>query len=385
MRFLCPAFFLTCLVIGLSAAWADEAAWKKIRSETGLYAIAMPDGHKTALLTFPTDRNKIIKSEQKYITIDQRPYQPVVKNYMIRVDQTLGLGLNDQEMKSYAAQTLDLFEKTYKARGGAVIKKSADSLYGYYAGNLEMTYEDAALGQQHLRALIVMTPAAKYQLVATGNKTMMESFKTRDFFTSLNVEKLSQAPFLAAAPDLDRIAAKNGMFSVFLPKPNRIYFPRPPQTVQNGADEILRSVFQDPVRNQRLYFNIHTYQLKEPLSFQSAQEILARRHIFKHRQSIEGLDIAKGFDAQKRSMMETRYATQNYKDLPNVTAARLKSVFLKDKMVVAELLGNPALIDSSFANFLLGSVDFLPGPTKAPPPDPATPAPAPQDAAPKSP
>jgi hypothetical protein len=124
--------------------------------------------------------------------------------------------------------------------------------------------------------------------------------------------------------------------------------------------------FHDPVRNEKIFFNVYGYQFDSELNFDGVQEVLNKRHILKQRGTAKGVKFAKGITEgdengeNKFPFVETTYAIQPMKDYPYIKAVKLRVFFVGKTMLVQETMTSNTLFNSTLIENFMRNVIFNP-------------------------
>lgn len=355
--------FCVALFLLAATALAAEGPGNAYTSPSGVFSAVFPAPYQQKLTRLSLGPGRDVQAEEAAAVIDQRPYQPSLKTYAIRAAQTIGPPLTPEEQTAYLQRDIAAFEAQARKLGGAVHEKKQSNDRRSPGMVLAYAYNDPALGVQIVKARMIAGDRFIIQQIVTGNQETAESFKTRDFFQSLILQedgRPSRQTGKAAA--WKPVLAPNGFFTVRVPETSEAFFPQTPVFKSNQTNDLVALSFNDPVRRQALLMNVYGYRVDRDIDFKAAQEVLAQNHIARQGAAIAGIKFQKDFDEAKHSRLQTAYAIAPPAGYPYMTGARLRGVFDGREMMVTELLGPPALVNSGFADFLLTQAAFKPGP-----------------------
>ncbi len=358
-KYILPAALLLCLGV---AGTASAQQWMHFKSKTDLFGMRIFDNVKEEVYSFRLNNRQVAQHGQAVSTFDQRGFKSVVKNYIMKYEQTLGYNLSAQDVANLLKKELDLYEAYYTNLNG-VLRDRKDSFlkYGYPAGEIYVRYEDPELGEQSIRISVVYTETTKFQHILSGPDDMMTAFKTRKHYESVSLKNGYALDRGSIQDDWLPITSPLRLFTVYLPEQNGPYYPQK-HTVSNSKHiERVSAVFRDPILNQQVYYNVYAYVPNGEVNMARAESITTERHIKRHRLSADGLR----FNRLAVPEGELPIATIGYdirapKGKPDVRWVKLRVTYAEDKVLVHELLGPRRLVESPFFDYVVSNVKFHP-------------------------
>ena len=364
-----PVFLIAIPLV--KAQTADELT--PYASETGVFQVKIPADHKTAITRMDTKNGTSVYSGETIATIDQRPFKNAVKSFIVKFDQTIGPGLNEKEKETLIRRELDLYENHYASMNSIVQEKTESKRGDTKTGDIYITFEDPKLGLQGVKARVLFSDATRIQQIITGPDHIMRSVKSKEFFESLFLEYGLPANPADMEETWQAHPSPLGIFTARLPPVAKPYVFEDPAIKNTDTSEILGFTVTDPVRAEKLFYRVYGYKFDDKPSFAEAEQTLLVRHIAQYLKIPEGLEIRKSFNAQNVPLIETQYDIPGLKNYPFAKTVKLRCLFLGNVMMVQELIGSHALVDSDFAGSLFAQTEFH---SKPPQESPVTEAPS---------
>ncbi len=356
-KFILPVLFLIPFAL---AGTALAQNWIHFTSKTNLFKLRIYDNVEEDISKFRISDKTVIQYGQSVSTFDQRAFKGVVKNYIVKFEQTLGYVLSQQDAIRLIKKELDLYTDYYSSLGGVLReKKEAFVKDGFPAGEIYVKYDDPQLGEQSIRITILFTETSKIRHIISGPDSMMKAFKTREHYESLNVDNGYVQERGSIQEEWRAVTSPLRLFTVFLPEPNTLYFPKEYSVSNSERIEVLNTVFHDPIWNMDVYYNVYGYLPNGEVNDMRTQSIVTERHIKKHRLNADGMKF-RHMTIDDRSVGEIAYDIIPPKGKPNVRWVKLKMTHQDNKVIVHELLGPRHLVDSPFFDYLISNVKFHP-------------------------
>ena len=355
---LCSVTVLTLVAATTVMASSD---WGLLRSKFGLYTVRMPPDFHATKASFRTDPQNVVHAEEIAAISDQRPYKNVVKSFILKYEQTLGVGMGRDEIDSLLERNMNVYEDQYIDMKGILKKREilSDRSQGRRSGEIYISYEDPKLGQQGIRVRIVYLSTTKYQQIIMGPDVIMYGLEAKNFIESLNVSDgvdgtpgtLEEKWVMHTSPMM--------ISSMRLPPISKVYMPKKPYTKVNDNSEITKVVFTDPARSQNLFYNIYGYRMDQPLGYEDALKFFMTRHVGKHIKNQADIKIQKYKDG-RNIVFAVAEPIIPPKGFPYVRHTKLKMQHLGNYVVVQEMLGDINLTESAFGDNLMKTLTFHP-------------------------
>ncbi len=363
---------LTALAIPSIALCASDT-WVHMTSDTQVYETRIPESYNTTTSSFMFSNNRVAHSEETVAIIDQRPYKNVLKNYIVKFDQTLGSPIGSNEIQSLLERDYKTYTDYYEQMEGIIREKKDVNVADSLGGEIMISYRDPDFGIQSIRARVLYNGSTRLQQIVVGPESIMNSFQTRDFFNSLKIYSVIGRVEETIPQGWSKMESPTGMFVLLYPgKKTPPFYTEDPVSKWDAKSETVSLSFLDPVRSQKIFYNVYGYQLGSDLNFSSVQEVLNKRHTAKLRGNAGGgVGFSKGITQganQKGKMpyLEALFPIKPMAAYPYVKMARIRAFFSGKNMVVEEILASNLMVDTMFADTLLGAVKFTPDKMHAP-------------------
>ncbi len=344
------------LMGGASIAAAQE--WHLFKSETNLFSVRIPDNIQEDIKEFRLGPRRVTQTGQSASTIDQRPLKDAVKNYIIKYEQTLGTNIVDDDLSELIASELDIYENYYKKLKGDLRRRNEIiQINGAVGGEIQIAYEDPALGPQHIRARVFFTRSGKVQQIVTGPPNIIDSIPTRHYFESLRLHEGYKHKVGSFKEDWPAVKSQLGIFTAYLPEKTKPYVPKDVEIKNSDNAERVAISFRDPIWKETVFYNIYGYQLGQDLNYLNVEKFLRKNHVLRHvfKDGLIEFDKLTNEDA---GMMETEYIIEAPEKFPYVTTVKLRALFSGDHLLVHEVMGSPRLVRSTFMKKVVESVEF---------------------------
>ena len=353
--------FICALTFASWHAYSAES-WKSYVSKSGIFNVRIPSNAEEHTTEFNLTRNTIAQSGQLVSTYDQRPYIDVVKNYVVKYEQTFGQTLTDQDISDLIAIELAKYARHYSKLNG-VQKDRKDLVFqgGIPGGEIYITYEDPDLGPQNIRARIFFIRSGKVTQLVSGPDEIMNSFHTRKFFESLSMnEGFSKTSKNSdVLTDWHFMDSPLGLFTAYLPAPVDPYVKKKAEFAGSDTVERLSIEFFDPVWGDTLFYNIYAYKIREKISDLLMENLLRKKHILRHRFTAKKVKM-KHFENNSIPGITSEYSIEPPKDHPHNNWVKLRAQYIGKYAIVHEFIGTPRHVRSDFADYLIAAVNFRP-------------------------
>lgn len=359
-KFTLPVLYLLSFVIG-GVALAQGTQWIYFKSKTDLFEIRLYDNVEEDIHKFRISDRAVVQYGQTVSTFDQRAYKDVVKNYIMKYEQTLGYLLTAQNAARLIDKELELYIDYYTNLGGVLrSKKEAFYKYGFPAGEVYIRYKDPELGEQSIRITVIYTETSKLQHIISGPDDMMTSYKTRQHIESLVIKNGYAQERGSIQEEWRPITSPLRLFTVYLPEPGSPYFQQDYTASNSERIERISTVFHDPIWNQDVYYNVYGYIPNGIVNDARAQSITTEKHIKRHRLNADGLKFKHLMTPGDKPVAEISYDIIAPKGKPHLKWVKLRTTYEDNKLIVHELLGPRHLVESPFFDYLISNVKFHP-------------------------
>ena len=354
-------FFITILLtIPLAASvYEEDYGWMKYISPTGIFEVKIPDQNQTRLSELRNGPQTIISSDEIMASIDQRPYKNAVKSYIVRFDQTLSPGLTEEEKARLLERDIEAYVSHYASKGGVLKKRHPRTVRYSKGAEIEISYQDPEFGPSGIRASILYTDSTRLEQVLTGPERIINAIRSNQFFQTLDIFKGIGEKQGTYEDEWDSHISPLKIFSVLLPHKANPYIPRDPIITSDKNTDKITFIFNDPVRKERIFYNIYGYRTDEALNFADAENLLLHKHVAKHLKIPKGINIQRIYDGEV-PIIQTYYKVPRHKKFPFIEVVQLNAMFLNNYMVVQEVVGSRKLVETDFTKNLLKQIEFHP-------------------------
>ncbi len=336
--------------------WAED--WHIFKSESNLFQVRIPDNVQEKIQEFRIDGRRVAQVNQAVSTIDQRPFRETVKNYIIKYEQTLGLGVDDEDIAELITLELDLYSNHYKSLNGE--QKSRKDLFFHKnvpAGEIHIAYEDPELGPQHIRARVLFTRSAKIQHIVSGPPEVINSIPTRKYFESLWTDAGFKRKDGSIRNDWQTIKSPLGVFTTYLPEKMNPYVPEDIKIKSSENIERISIQFYDPVLRQTMFYNIYGYKVANRPNDLNVENLTREKHVLRHLFDDKEVKF-KQLTFKDMPILQTEYAIDPPENHPYVNFVKLRSEFANNHILVHEIIGPARLVKSNFIDNIVKSVEL---------------------------
>lgn len=351
-------FFLLPLLTAFEAKADLEYDWVEVVPSSGVFIADMPSVVKVKEQKVRISPSLVVYKEEAVATLDQRPLKNAVKNYIVRFEQTLGPALTPQQKENLIFQELQNYIEFYKDKNVALKEEKDLDDRGYFK-EFFLTYEDPSLGLQGLRARVNVSDETVLQQVFIGPEPIMYGHLAQKFFNSLNLTpgfSINRQPIEDAWPEA---TSPLEIFSYRMPPLAAPYIPQEPVVSHTDNSESVKFVAIDPVRKERIFYNLYGYDAGRNLTFSEVENILMGRHVSNHRRSLQGVDFRR-IHGGTWPAIEVVYKLPRHKKFPFLEQAKLRAVFMRNYVFVQEILASDVMMNSVFLNTLKEQIEFHP-------------------------
>ncbi len=293
----------------------DEGpVWLDYTSESGLFKVRSPEEYKASYSSFTIEDNRFLGSEE-FSAIFGQQKDNIPRICILKLDQTLGPEMSKEEIAWMINRDLQTYDNYYKKLGGITGYQPQQThtdrdkrLFVYASGEINVAYNDPKLGPQAIRVRVLMNENTRLHQIVSGPKGFPDSYQARDFLDTLVFH-----PGLAESGGkfLDNwqpLESPTGMFSVIYPrKIAPPYYTVLPVAKWDENTEKVSLNFYDPLRDERIFFNVYGYKFKANLNAPGQKEVLMKRHIEQHLKPGVEINLSSGTDPiRKKPYMEAR-------------------------------------------------------------------------------
>lgn len=343
-----------------ASAQQDEEFFEKYRHESGLFRLVMPKGHTTETRGFRVDKDiEVFTTEVKFIE-DRRPIHNSMKKFVVKMEQTLGPPLKDDDLPLLLDAEVKRIVDSYKERLGYLNKETRQIFDKSPGIEIVVIFQDKDFGEQGVRTRILFSDYSRLEISFTGPKNLLFSSQVDRFFDSLeffNGRIKSTGDF---EKDWKPFKTESDAYTVFLPPITPPYYNTEP-LIQSGARvELMNTRIRDPIWDQELFYNVHTYKFNAPIDSSNAKKIIYQRHMQKFDVDPKRVKYLNKVDINENEYFETNakiLAPPGYEYLDRI---RLRGRVHDNILIVQEMIGPSVLTNTPFADTIFGLLKFHP-------------------------
>lgn len=355
-------FTLALAVVGvtlISQSATARTQWELYASKTQLFSILTPTVPDETLTEFRIGDDAVIYNSETLSFVDQRPYKDIIKNYIVKLDQTFGPSISPESRLKIVEREVKAFEDLNIKDGGKVIDKNIYSNGERTVAELTILHGQFDEDVDGTRIKIILTGTSKFHQIYFGPEKDLASNVTNKYFDSFSIK----SGFAKKKGDMNEdwrfIESPFSLFSVKIPPVTPPYFPNEPTITRDEKQEKIGMVFNDPIWQQKLFYNVTGYQLDKEMSFDLAETALLEKHLRRHGRSLVGIEFEKDFIGET-PYIETSYIINPPKGYEYINRVRLRAMFLGNYMVVQEVVGAAHLVEAPFTQSFFNLIDFTP-------------------------
>lgn len=349
--------FSLALSTGVFLPALAEDGWKYHQSKTTLFQMKLPIAPEEESASLRISPVHIVQSSEMIANIDQRPYKNAVKRYTGKVAQSFGPELTIKQRQQILNRALNRYQAEHEALGGVLRDRKIDPRG--VGGEVFLSYEDQELGVQSVKAHVIVTESGQYDQILSVPDTIIDSAKSREFLESFMVEEdLTYSPG-SMNDEWKKMESPFKAFTIKAPPVAHPYFPAPPTTQHSDKQEVVSLVFFDPLREEKLYYNVYGYRFDADMTFARATQVLMEKHVKRHNREPSSVKLHREF-VDDRPALRTTYSVQSPKGFEYLNLVELRAVFIGNYMVVQEIMGSQALVNSLFIQQAADLFEFTP-------------------------
>lgn len=344
------------------AGFANQAfaeGWTKYKDEDGLFHVLIPDSYKINKKMLRIDDKEIIISGELLATVDQRPYKDVVKQYIVKYEQTFTHSIAENDIASLISLELGKYIDYYTAYGGVLLNKELGTFNGRPGGEVVISYRDKERGVQSIRVRIVYSTTTKVEQIVMGPEESMFAYLTKDFFSSLQVNDGRTNLPGEFKEEWETVVSPFELSAQLLPRKNPPFVPETPEFERSDKVERMSLKLIDPVFGHTLFYNLYGYRFNALMTSENVQRVIMDKHLKKFRINIG--DLKFGVSAKDQyPVLSTKMHFRAPEQFPFMNTIKLYAYYFGNFMVVQELAGSNMHVESSLAKNLIKYFKFDP-------------------------
>lgn len=351
-------FFTFFILFNFQSSLAEAREWTYYEDPNGLFGVKIPEQYTINDNSIRTSNSEISSSNEVSAIIDQRPYKDVVRNYIIRYEQTLADIIGRDQIADILKKDLKRYEDYYRSIDGKILDTKMNVQYGYPTLELIIAYIDEDK-LKHVRNKILYTNTTRFEQTMIGEESDMFSFRTNEFFSSLDVKEGKSIQAGDFKAEWETYTSPFDLINVGAPFITPPFFTKIPAFTNNSNSEKIEIEFYDPIFKYKLFYNAYGYRLKKPVSEENVQDILMQEHLAKFKVNFRNMRIQRG-KMGNFPLLRTQMQFAPFKKLPYLNTVLLQATYMGNLVVVQELVANPLHINSKFENLLMNNITFTP-------------------------
>jgi len=301
-------------------------------------------------------------------SIDQRPYQTVLKHYEVEGIQTF-VPIHPNEREPLAKQAMDELIKKYSKYDHVIEKreawipnenKTSRFLQKRMKGDtLALVYDHPDFGPQAVRAQILVGYNSRFTQIADVSPNALESAKVTNFLNSIKTRDQVIKTNTPITDQWKNYTSPTGLFSVYLPPKKSPHFPEDPHIKQTKNSEIIRGIFRDPIRDEHVVYSNYGFINTKNFTFKQVEKIINEEFIKRHGREPSRVELTKKIINEK-PLIYTEYAVLPTEQYPEQNFTVLHVYFIGKKLFVQEIMGPKRLIRSTLIQNAMALHTFEP-------------------------
>ncbi len=353
------AGFMLAFAFGAYASATTDEKWVSFSSATGGYDVRIPSNHSVDNSFMYIGKDVVVSSEELAAKIDQRPFYNSVQTYVVQYDQTFGVPMETKEMEKTLKNKINFFEDLYKANGAILNEKNIQKYGSLLGADLYMSFEDPEFGLQSVRIRSLIRDVSIITQIITGPDDIMYGYKSENFLRKIIYKDGLTVKEGNIADNWKYEISPLAIFSFPVPEKGEKFFTKNPLIRNSDNFEFVSLTFEDPMRQQNMFFNIYGYRFDQDITFESAEKILILKHISKQKSNYVDVRFSKKTESD-RGVITTKYNIVAPEGFPEIEFVTLSAEFSGPYMIVKEVLASKYHINAEFAKNLPNSVVFHP-------------------------
>lgn len=338
---------------------AHAQGMTKYIDEDGIFHVLIPDTYKINKKYFRIDENEVAISGEVVATEDQRPYKDVVKQYIIKYEQTIAHSITENDIASLLNLELGKYIDYYTALGGVIRNKELNTYGGKPGGEVVMSYRDKERGIQSIRVRIIYSDVTKVEQIVIGPEDSMFAYKTKDFYDSLQVNDGRTELKGDLQKEWDTVTSPFAISTQLVPRKNPPFVENKPEFTNSDKIERMSMRFTDPVYGYTMFYNIYGYRFGSLLTNDNVQKVIMDKHLKKFKINIRDLK----FSMTSKNNYPVLSTTMHFPappQYPFMNTIKLHAHFFGNFLVVQEFAGTNFHVNSVFAQNISKYFKFSP-------------------------
>lgn len=339
------------LFMSVFTTHAYAQGWEQYKDEDGIFHVLIPGNYKINKKYLRIDDREVATSGEIISTVDQRPYKDVVKQYIVKYEQTFAHSIADNDVGSLLELELGKYIDYYTSFGGVMRNKEMGTFNGRPGGEVVISYKDKELGLQSIRVRIIYANTTKIEQIVMGPEETMFAFRTKDFFSSLQIKDGRTSLDGEFQKEWETVTSPFQLISQLIPRRNPPFVAKTESFVNSDSIERMSVKIVDPVYGHTLFYNLYGYRFNSLMTSENVQRVLMDKHLKKFNVSIAELKFAVSSKGQY-PVLSTKMHFKPPSKFPFMNTIKLHAHYFGNFLVVQELAGSNIHVESVLAQNL---------------------------------
>lgn len=340
-----------------SVAFAEEI-WAVYRDPDNLYEARIPHEYTKQEYSINLGTGYQAKSDVITAEISDANNPDNKRTYSINYTQTLGTNLTGQDKDVLMEKLVNLHLDSYAAYNGQLLnRKNFQATGNIKIADLYIKYTPEPDKDMYTRIRIYISSTAKAVQTITGPQSAMFSFRSKDYFNSLNLRPGFKETATSMFDTWKSYTSDLNIFTAKLPEVDGLYYYQEPEKFSADNYEAIVTNFYDPMLRQNLAYRIYGYKLAgTDVNESIATALLTKRHI----QNNNAIVTAADFTYEGNGNIQVIFPIPPTQQNKNATYARIYARYSGEYLVIQEAWANETVITSEFLNNVISNISFHP-------------------------
>lgn len=350
---------LVLTLIVLNASQASAQNWSKFHDEDNIFHVLIPENYKLNKKMLRMNDEHMLITTELNSQVDQRPYKDVLKQYIIKYDQTFMNAIPKEDIPDLLDKEIERYIKFYAKQEGVLRNKEFGTFNGLPGGDIFISYRDKDRGIQSIRVRIMYSDVSRVEQIIMGPEDSMNANTTKDYFSSLRVNN-GRTKFKGdIEKEWDATISPFALFTQLAPKRAEPYMKVAAKTVANERIERMNMKFFDPVYNNELFYNVYGYRFNTLMTMENVQKVILDRHLKKFKIDPASVKFTQT-NAGDYPVLMTKAHFKSPDKYPYMNTISIRAHYYGNFVVIQEMAGNNAHVESILAQNLLRYFRFYP-------------------------
>lgn len=349
----------TLMVLAITAQSALAQNWVNYKDEDGIFYATMPDNYKVNKKKLRVDENTVLISTESTASIDNTDFIDVLKKYAITYDQTFAHAIKQEDIPNLITKDLNKYIRYYNSIGGIVRDKEIGMFNQQPGGEIVIAYRNDEKELVSTRIRILYSDTTRLEQIYTGPEDMMYDHRAKSFFDSLRLNDGRTLYKGDVSQSWKTTTSPFELFTINIPDKTPPYVPDDIQVAYNDKVERLSLKIFDPVYENILFYNVYGYRFSTVMNMEKVQQVLMKKHLGKFPIDTQQLKFFKS-SSNTYPVMGTKMNFKPPKAYPYMNAIKLNAFYKGPYLVIQEMVGSNAHVESELASRMLRLINFTP-------------------------